>query len=166
MKTSFLIGAGIFFFLLVPLGIFANIFPLYGIGLSGAGVCFAIFSIIVKKDWKGFNRFKRVPYLSTSVIGMYRVFLLGIGLLALYGASAFWQDLPAYLSEDYSTAEGVPEEVIKEEGSDGLIILTIDGKKFSLPPESAEWVFCTIIRVAPQRWERPLLLPFLPLIQR
>ncbi|MCA0988582.1 hypothetical protein [Guptibacillus algicola] len=136
MKPSFLIGAGIFFFLLVPLGIFTNIFPLYGIGLSGAGLCFVIFSIIVKKDWKGFNRFKRVPYLSAIVIGMYRVFLLGIGLLALYGASAFWQDLPAYMSEDYPTLEGVPEDVMKEEGSDGLIILTMDGKKLPLPPES------------------------------
>ena len=136
MKPSFLIGSGIIFFLLVPLGIFTNIFPIYGIGLTGAGVCFVIFSIIVKNDWKGFNRFKRVPYLTAIVIGMYRITVLVFGLIALYGASAFWQDLPAYVSEDYSIAEGVPEDVMKEEGSDGLIILTIDGKKHPLPPTS------------------------------
>lgn len=120
MIASVLIGLGIFFFLFVPFGIYTNIFLIYGIGLTGAGLSFVFFSIVVKNSWRGFKRFKRISYnLSIIMNWLHRLFTLGIGLLALYGASAFWLDLPAYIDKDYSRLEGIPTKLAYEKSSKG-----------------------------------------------
>lgn len=126
MKASVLIYLGILFFLLVPLGIYAKIFLMYGIGLTGAGLSFVLFSI---SNGKEFKRFQGIQY---------RLVLLGLGLLTLYGSSGFWLDLPLYVNKNYSHLEGIPQKITYEEPSkgelEGTIIVTIHNKRLPLDP--------------------------------
>ncbi|MEH7483598.1 hypothetical protein V7157_21535 [Neobacillus drentensis] len=45
MQAPFILGLGITFFLLVPLGMYTNIFPFCAIGLTSAGLSFILISL-------------------------------------------------------------------------------------------------------------------------
>lgn len=56
MITSFLIGIGVFFYFISLLGLYGNIFPMFGIGLTGAGLSLVLSSITMKNNWDGFKQ--------------------------------------------------------------------------------------------------------------
>lgn len=138
MIASVFIGLGIFFFLFVPLGIYMDLFIIYGIGLTGAGLSFALFSLFVKRSWKGFKRVQDIPTLSSVIILFYRLFIFAIGVFALYGATAFWLDLPDFFNKEYAKLEGIPSQLTYEEPArgdlTGTMIITINGKTLPLHP--------------------------------
>jgi hypothetical protein len=138
MKAPFILGLGITFFLLVLLGIYTNIFPYCAIGLTGAGLSFILYSIKVKRDWKGFNRVQKVPYIGSSAVWIYRLGILGLGALALYSASSFWADSPAYLKKHYAKLEGIPSQIVYEgpvKGEiKGTITVLINNKRLNIVP--------------------------------
>lgn len=139
MKAPFILGLGITFFLLVPLGIYTNNFPFSAIGLTGAGLSFILYSLKVKKDWKGFNRVQELPYIGSSVVWIFRLSVLGLGAVALYNASAFWADSPAYIKKNYTKIEGIPSKVVYENPSkgkfNGPITVIINNKRLSIAPK-------------------------------
>ena len=138
MKAPFILGLGITFFLLVPLGIYTNNFPLCAIGLTGAGLSFILYSLKVKNDWKGLNRVQELPYIGTSVIWVYRFGILGLGALALFSASAYWADSPAYIKKNYTKVEGIPSKIVYDQPSKGeiggTITVIINHKRLSISP--------------------------------
>ena len=139
MKAPFIFVLAITFFLLVPLGIYTNNFPFCAIGLTGAGLSFILFSLKVKKDWKGFNRVKELPFIGSSVVWIYRLGILGIGAVALYSASSFWADSPAYVKKNYAKLEGIPSKIVFEKPSsdgeiEGTITVIINHKRLSIAP--------------------------------
>lgn len=137
MRPYYLLGLGIVFFLFVPLGIYLNLFLLYGIGLTLAGISFVLVGILLKKNSKCLIG-QGIPYVSFLFFWLYRLFILTIGILALYGSSAFLMDLPKYLTNDYSKLEGVPEKIVLDKSSDGksedMVLVTINGKRLTLNP--------------------------------
>jgi hypothetical protein len=139
MKAPFIFGLGITFFLLVPLGIYTNIFPFVAIGLTGAGLSFILYSLKVKTNWKGFNKVQRLPYIGSSVVWIYRLGILGIGVVALYSASSFWADSPTYVKKNYAKLEGIPSKIVFENPSskeeiEGTITVIINNKRLSIAP--------------------------------
>jgi hypothetical protein len=139
MKAPLILGLGITFFLFVPLGIYTNNFPLCAIGLTGAGLSFLLFSLKVKNDWKGFNRVQKLPYIGSSIPWAYRMGILGIGAAALYSASSYWADSPAYLKKNYAKIEGIPSKIVYEKPStkgeiQGTITVIINNKRLSIAP--------------------------------
>ncbi|WP_431803671.1 hypothetical protein [Halobacillus andaensis] len=139
MIATILIWLGSLSFVLVGVGIFNEIFFVYGMGLTVAGLSLIVFAFIVRKDWKGYKRFQGVKFLSTLIPWVNRIFCFGLGISALMGASAFWQDVPAYINQDYAVLKGIPEEI--EEFEDGEIIVTINDERLPLypnPPYSKE----------------------------
>ena len=139
MKAPLILGLGITFFLFVPLGIYTNNFPFCTIGLTGAGLSFLLFSLKVKNDWKGFNKVQKLPYIGSSIPWAYRMGILGIGAAALYSASSYWADSPAYLKKNYAKIEGIPSKIVYEKPStkgeiQGTITVIINNKRLSIAP--------------------------------
>ncbi|MEY2194456.1 hypothetical protein AB7942_17200 [Neobacillus sp. BF23-41] len=138
MKAPFILGLGITFFLLVPLGMYTNIFPFCAIGLTGAGLSFILISLKVKNVWKGFNRVQELPYIGSSVMWIYRFGILGLGALALFSASAYWADSPAYIKKNYTILEGIPSKIVYEKPSkgeiQGTITVIIHNKRLNISP--------------------------------
>lgn len=139
MKAPLILGLGITFFLFVPLGIYTNNFPFCAIGLTGAGLSFLLFSLKVKNDWKGFNRVQKLPYIGSSIPWAYRIGILGIGAAALYSASNYWADSPAYLKKNYAKIEGIPSKIVYEKPTtkgeiQGTITVIINNKRLSIAP--------------------------------
>ncbi|MEH7074921.1 hypothetical protein [Neobacillus drentensis] len=140
MKAPLILGLGITFFLLVPLGIYTNIFPFCAIGLTGAGLSFILYSLKVENDWKGFNKVKKLPFIGTSAVLIFRLSLLGLGAAALYNASAFWADSPVYFKKNYAKLEGIPSQVIYEKPAKGEMIngpitVIINNKRLNIAPK-------------------------------
>ena len=142
MKAPFILGLGITFFLFVLLGIYTNIFPFCAIGLTGAGLSFILYSIKVKKDWKGFSKVQELPLIGSSLVWMYRFGILGLGAVALYNASAYWADSPAYFHKNYKRIEGIPSKVVYKGHStgeiSGPITVIINNKHLSIAPRPHE----------------------------
>lgn len=138
MAAGVLIGLALAFFLLVPIGIFADFFFVYGIGLTSAGIFLILFAIVVKNNWKGFHSFEGVRWLEAIFPRLVRLFLFALGVLMLTGASAFWQDVPLYLKKEYHYVEGVPSEIIYHEPTRGnihpSITVNIEGQKLTIQP--------------------------------
>jgi hypothetical protein len=138
MKAPFILGLGITFFLLVPLGIYTNIFPYCAIGLTGAGLSFILYSIKVRRDSKRFDRVQALPYIGSSLIWVYRLGILSLGAIALYSASSFWADSPAYLKKNYAKIEGIPSKIVYERPIKGeikgTITVIINNKRLNLAP--------------------------------
>ncbi|MEH7309294.1 hypothetical protein, partial [Neobacillus drentensis] len=114
-------------------------FPFCAIGLTGAGLSFILFSLKVKKEWKGFKRVQELPYIGSSILWVYRLGILGLGALALYSASAFWADSPAYIKKNYVKLEGIPSKIVYERPStkgviQGTITVIINNKRLSIAP--------------------------------
>ena len=139
MKAPLILGLGITFFLFVPLGIYTNIFPFVTIGLTGAGLSFILYSLKIKNDWKGFNRMQKLPFIGSSVVWIYRLGILGLGAVALYSASSFWADSPAYIKKNYAKIEGIPSKIVYEKAPsmgqiEGTITVIINNKRLSIAP--------------------------------
>lgn len=137
MKAPLILGLGITFFLFVPLGIYTNIFPFVTIGLTGAGLSFVLYSLKIKNDWKCFNRMQKLPFIGSSVVWIYRLGIFGIGAAALYSASSFWADSPAYIKKNYAKIEGIPSKIVYEKATsrgqiDGTITVIINNKRLSI----------------------------------
>ncbi|WP_066253788.1 hypothetical protein [Neobacillus drentensis] len=138
MKAPFILGLGITFLLLVPLGVYTNNFPFCAIGLTGAGLSFILLSLKVNNDWKGFNRVQELPYIGSSVTRVSRLGILGLGALALFSASSYWADSPAYIKKNYTKIEGIPSKIVYEQPAKGeiggLITVIINNKRLSIAP--------------------------------
>ncbi|WHY69353.1 hypothetical protein [Neobacillus sp. SuZ13] len=139
MKAPLILGLGITFFFFVPLGIYTNIFPFVTIGLTGAGLSFTLYSLKIKNDWKGFNRLQKLPFIGSSVVWIYRLGILGLGAVALYSATSFWADSPAYIKKNYAKIEGIPSKIVYEKATlksqiEGTITVIINNKRLSIAP--------------------------------
>jgi hypothetical protein len=136
MITSILIGIGVFFYFLSLLGLYGNIFLMFGIGLTGAGLSLVLSSITMKNNWDGFKWRQKNPNLRIIMVWFQRLLFLGLGFLSLYGASSYWLDLPSYINKNYSHLEGIPTKITYEEPSghevEGTIFVTIKNKTLSL----------------------------------
>ncbi|RXJ00265.1 hypothetical protein DS745_12080 [Anaerobacillus alkaliphilus] len=126
MRPQIILGIAIVFFLFVPLGGFANIFPLFVIGLIVSGIGFILYAIFVRERE---DQYKWVYWLHRSVV-------FGIGCLAFVAGTYNSLDLPAYFKKEYDTIQGIPTEIIYYEPSRGEITgtfsITIDGEIFSI----------------------------------
>lgn len=135
MITSVLLGLGTSFILFI-IGIYANIFTFYGIGLSGVGLSLVLFGVL---KWKGIKGVQSGINPRTIGVWKYRLLMIGMGFLALYGSTGFWLDLPSYINKNYSRLEGIPTKITYEEPSskselEGTIIVTIQNKRLPLDP--------------------------------
>ncbi len=126
MRAKLTIAIAVAFFLLVPLGGYANVFPIFVLGLTVSGIGFIYYSIIVKERE---DQFKWVYWL-------HRIVVFGIGCIALTAGSHDALDLPAYVKREYLTIEGVPSEIVYYEPSRGEITGTfsirINGETFCI----------------------------------
>jgi hypothetical protein len=142
MKAPFIFGLAITFFLLVPLGIYTNNFPFCAIGLTGTGLSLILFSLKEKngRSWKGTNRLKKLPFIGSSVMWIYRIGILGLGGLALFSALPYWADSPAYINKNYTKLEGIPSKIVYDQPSKGEIggafTVIINNKRLSIAPNS------------------------------
>ncbi|WP_066070816.1 hypothetical protein [Neobacillus soli] len=134
LSASF--GITFFSFFLFGIGLYANIFILYGFGLTGFGLAFALFGLL--------NLIKPImvagtPKSNTGAIWFLGLSIIGIGSFAIYSSSGFWLDFPAYINKNYSRLEGIPSKIIYEEPSsrseiEGKVFVTINNKRLSLDP--------------------------------
>ncbi|PEK98188.1 hypothetical protein [Bacillus sp. AFS017336] len=140
MLAQVLIGLAVFFFISTFIGSQANIFLLYGIGLTGAGLTCVLFAITVKNNWKGFKKYHVASKFENISISFNRLVILVVGLFSLYGTVSFCMDLPAYINKNYSHLEGIATKITNDETSTGRLEgefdVTINNKKITLESSS------------------------------